>query len=36
MKRGLPVSADEISRIEYAVAACSPDGALPPKETEDA
>lgn len=29
MKLGLPVSGDEISRIEYAVAACSPDGALP-------
>jgi len=35
MKRGLPVSGDEISRIEYALAACSPDGALP-SELEDA
>jgi len=29
MKRGLPISRDEISRIEYAIAACSPDGTLP-------
>jgi len=29
MIRGLPVSADDISRILYAVAACSPDGVLP-------
>lgn len=37
MQRGLPVTADEISRIEYAIHAVNRDGALrPPLELEDA
>jgi len=37
MQRGLPVTADEISRIEYAIHAVNRDGAFrPPRKLEDA